>query len=79
MSLFDASYHTDHKKITELILKLEVLRDDLEEINRSDLLEDIDPFLIHRIQGETGSLLGELQLMEENISDVEFDRAAGDQ
>lgn len=79
MSVFDSSYHTDHDKIADLILKLEMLRDDLEEINRSDLLEDVDPFLIHRIHEETNHLMGDLQLMEENIAGVEFDRAAGDE
>jgi hypothetical protein len=78
MSLFDPSFYTNHDRITEIIMKLETMRDDLEELNRSDLLEEVDPFLVHRLRLEAINLLDELQLMEENIAGVEYNKASGD-
>lgn len=78
MSVFDPSNYTDHDRIAEITAKLEAMRDDLEEVNRSDLLEDVDPYLIHRIHEEAIFLLDELQLLEENISGAERKRAIGD-
>lgn len=78
MSVFDPSFYTDHDRITEIISKLEAMRTDLEELNRSDMLEDVDNFLVHRLYQETLSLLDELQLMEENIAAAEYNKAAGD-
>ncbi len=77
MTVFDPSFYTNHNKITEIINKLEVMRDDLEEVNRADLLDDIDPFLISRIHEEIHDLLFELELMEDNISETQLKKATG--
>ena len=77
MSVFDPSFYTNHTHITEIISKLESMRDDLEEVNRADLLDDIDPFLLSRIHEEVLELVSELQKMEENISETELKKAIG--
>lgn len=78
MSVFDPSNYTDHERISEIIAKLESLREDLEEINSSEALEDIDPFLIHKVREESVTLLDELQLLEENVAGAEFNQSHGD-
>ena len=40
MSVFDTSFYTNHERINEIIAKLEAMRGDLEEINRTEALED---------------------------------------
>lgn len=77
MSVFDPSFFTNHERISEIIAKLEAMREDLEEINLAEALEDVDPFLIHRIHEESISLLDELQLLEENIAGAEYNQSAG--
>lgn len=78
MSVFDPSFYTNHEHITEIISKLEAMRNDLEELNRAEMLEEVDHFLVQRLYQETLSLQDELQLMEENISGIEYNNRSKD-
>lgn len=78
MAVFDPAYYTNHGKITQIVNRLENMRQDLEEFNRSDKLKEVDSFLIHRIHEETLALLDELQQLEQNITEADFKKAVNE-